>query len=183
MVTFKNRLFATYTNRETNGLTEVPEASARGTQTFALSQAHAPGFPLGVSEHPYYLGLSGACGSWTGTVACNRLLLAQSTFGIIWDVSERGQFDGNKQKRFAYGLTKPVGMIYHPESDFVFVAESGTGCIKAVPNAPETDMRFIPPVVTGFKEPRCVRFAKEGRTMFVCDMSSCCVWRIELRRY
>lgn len=175
MVVFKGELYATYTSKEDNGLTKVSP-----NKTFSLEHAHASSFPVGVSEHPYVIAGSAGCGHWTAVVAKEKLLFNQTTFGIIWDVTDKGEFNLDTHKRFAWGLNKPVGMIYNEQLDFLFVAESGSGQIKAIPSDGNMDMRFVTPLVVGLKEPRCVRFTKDGMTMFACDMSSCCVWKIEL---
>lgn len=72
--------------------------------------------------------------------------------------------------RFSAGATAKISRI---------TALTSSIAVKAVPPDGGMDMRYVPPIVSGLKEPRCVRFAPGTRTMFVCDMSACCVWRIE----
>ena len=45
------------------------------------------------------------------------------------------------------------------------------------PSKPK-NYHFDPPVVQGFKYPTCVRFSKDGKTMFVCDQADGVVWKV-----
>lgn len=173
---FKDQLLVSYTNWNDNGLVSI----GSGDSSFSDDHKAVYGFPIGVSEYPYVLAGSQACGHWTATVAKEKLIFSQTSFGILWDVSAFGKFDTAIHKRFAWGLNKPVGMIFNDHFNLLFVTESGAGTVKAIPTEGGADMRYIPPLVSGLKEPRCVRFAADNKTMFVCDMSACCVWRVEL---
>lgn len=178
MTLFKDELYVTYTSYEDNGLMK-----ASNTKSFSLEAAQASSFPVGVSEHPYFLAGSAGCGHWTAAVMGEKLIFSQTTFGILWDVTNQGKFSLDTHTRFAWGLNKPVGMIYNEKLNLLFVTESGSGSIKTIPSEGGIDMRFVPPVVVGLKEPRCVRFTPDGLTMFACDMASCCIWRIEFEVY
>lgn len=175
MVFHQGELLATYSSGQENGLTRVSKG-----KSFLNEDLHTQGFPSGVSYHPYVLARSTGCGSWTAVAFGDDLLLTQTTYGSIYRVGGPAKFAHDTHPRFARGLNKPVGMIYNEKDGLLYVAESGSGTVRAIPNSDNIDARYLPPVVSGLIEPRCVRFAPDGSSMYVCDTSACCVWKINL---
>lgn len=176
LLLYKDNLLATFTSETQNGLIKVNKPGSK----FLMEDVQVRNFPVGVSGYPYVLAGSKACGCWIVEATNSKLLFCQTTFGTIYDVTDQKTFEGSEHKKFAYGLDKPVGMINHPQTELLFIAESGSGTVRALPNDGDIDARFVPPIVTGLVAPRCVRFSKDGKTMYACDMSACCVWRIDL---
>ena len=177
LVAFGERVYATFSTEIENGLALSPKAESSAPTPFASA-----GFPNGLRETPYFLSSTnkeGECGCWTALGYDGHLLYLHAGLGMVFVVDDHDQYSP-QVPILARGLAKPLGMITNPTNGLLYVAERGSGSVKAVPKEKwGTDMRYVPPVVTGFKEPSCVRFSADGATMFVCDMVSCCVWRVE----
>jgi glucose/arabinose dehydrogenase len=173
IVEMDNALYAVYSTDTENGITAVDGSS------FAPETAHFGKFPNGSRDHPSYLPGMVACPSNWAALAFDdsRMLYVHSGLGAIYDVSKPGSFDTETPK-FAEGLHRPLGMIYQPVTNLLYVAERGTGSIKPVPKEGCLDMRFVPPVASGFRQPSCLRFSPDGTMMYVCDMAENVVWRV-----
>lgn len=150
------------------------------------------GFPRGVREtvDARMEGVEiGDCGSWSARSVGNRLLYLHSGLGIIFDLEDdEDEKQGKHFTRYstdipivAQGLKKPLGFIAQQVDgeDVLFVAERFGNAVKAVPpNSYGIDMRYVPPIATGFREPSCLRFSPDARNMYVCDFAGGAVWKV-----
>jgi DNA-binding beta-propeller fold protein YncE len=173
LVEREGTLHAVYATETENGV-----AVAVG-ETFTAENIHFGGFPNGSRDHPSYLPEVVACPSNWAALAFDqeRMLYVHSGLGAIYDVSNPGTF-GTETSKFAEGLNRPLGMTFNPTTNLLYVAERGTGSIKPMPQEGGLDMRFVPPVATGFRQPSCLRFSPDKTTMYVCDMADNVVWRV-----
>lgn len=176
LVTYGESVFATFSNEIENGLACLEEGGS-----FTDDSVRMRGFPNGLRETPYFLSPTneeGECGCWTALGYEGHLLYLHAGLGMVFVVDDHDRYSP-EVPILARGLVKPLGMITHPITGMLYVVERGSGSVKVVPKETwGTDMRYIPPVATGFKEPSCVRFSADGKAMYVCDMSACCVWRV-----
>lgn len=178
LLSFGESTFTTFSTELENGLAHITEG-----ESFTEDTIRVRGFPNGLRETPYFLSPSnreGECGCWTALGYHGHLLYLHAGLGMVFIVDGHNEYSP-ELPILARGLAKPLGMITHPTNGLLYVAERKAGSVKAVPSEIEgIDMRYVPPIVAGFKEPSCVRFTADGSSMFVCDMSACCVWRVEM---
>jgi hypothetical protein len=176
LLSYGESTFSTFSSERENGL-----ACMDNSPCFKPSTIRIGGFPNGVRETPYFLSPTnreGECGCWTALGYQGHLLYLHAGLGMVFAIDGHDRYSPDLPI-IARGLSKPLGMITHPLTGLLYVVERGSGSVKAIPSEVwGTDMRYIPPVATGFKEPSCVRFAHDGGSMYVCDMAACCIWRV-----
>lgn len=151
-------------------------------QPFLAEHRWAFGFPVGRSDLPYFVGTYKCPKNWAVDVFDGRLFFAHGLLGAIFDLTESTSFSNLMERggAWAWGLEKPLGMAVNPVDKCLYVAERGTGSVRRIPHD-GGDMRHVPPVVSGFLEPSCLRFTSDGLSLFVCDMYGCCVWKVTFR--
>ncbi len=171
---FRRRIFTSFSNDTMVGIAEVVPGECFTTE----KHAYVSNFPVVVTAEPYRK-LLGCGGHWTGGIKDDRLLLGHAALGAIFDVTPGGTFDELRNRRYAWGLTMPLGMTTDPLDGSVYVAERTTGVIKRIPHAGGYS-RFAEPILAGFQEPSCARFTPDGTYMYVCDRSWDTVYRVEL---
>ena len=183
LVAHDGEVYSTFSNVRENGLVRVVEG-----ESFSEDLILTRGFPRGVRETPDVRmeGVEvGDCGSWSARSVGDRLLYLHSGLGIIFDL-EHDDEEIRHHPRYsteipivAQGLKKPLGFIAHPNNGILFVAERFNNAVKAVPpDQYGVDMRYIPPVATGFREPSCLRFSPDAKDMYVCDFAGGVVWKV-----
>lgn len=175
LIEFQNRLLVSFSDNDMVGMAEV-----RPGGRYALDDAFVHGFPVVKTLEPYPA-LLGCGGSWTGVIIDDRLILAHSALGAIFDVTSGGSFDELRASRYAWGLTLPLGMTVDPIDANLYVTERGTGTIKRIPKTGGY-ARFAEVFIAGFSEPSCIRFMPDGSEAYVCDRSWNAVYRLELER-
>lgn len=170
---FGGQLYSTYSDDTQNGIVAIKEGEA-----FAEEHLYAHSFPNAAVEHaPYFDKPLARPQNWKSIAFEERFLYVHSALGTIYDVSSPATFSVGLP-RFAWGLDHPLGIIYHPVDDLLYVTERGTRSVKALPPTGGIDARLLPPIAAGFRSPSCVRFDRDG-AMFVCDMDGCSVWRVD----
>ncbi|MBI3032784.1 hypothetical protein HYY69_04875 [Candidatus Woesearchaeota archaeon] len=189
LVAHDGKVYSTFSNSRENGLVKVDEG-----KSFSDDLILTRGFPRGVRETPdaRMEGVEiGDCGSWSARSVGDRLLYLHSGLGIIFDL----EHDDEKVRHHrcystnipivAQGLYKPLGFTSQQINgqDVLFVAERFGHDIKVIPpDEYGVDMRYIPPVVTGFREPSCLRFSPSNlNEMYVCDFAAGVVWKITFK--
>src|SRR5262249_52411926 len=150
---FRGELYATFATDVQNGLARVG-----GSPQFSAADIYLGGFPNGQSSLPPYAVRAKPCPKkWNAAVLEETLLYSQGALGTIYDVtSPVGALIDIP--RVVTDLIDPVGMIFNPVDRLLYVAEGGTGSVKAFPINAITNARFVLPVATGFQDPSCVRF-------------------------
>jgi len=184
LVSHGGQVYSTFSNVRENGLVKIVEGGE-----FSEGLMLVRGFPRGVREtaDARMEGVEiGDCGSWSARSVGDRLLYLHSGLGIIFDLENEAS--GEHFERYstdipivAQGLNKPLGFIAQEVDgeDVLFVAERFGHAVKAVPpKSYGIDMRYIPPVATGFREPSCLRFSPDAKEMYVCDFAGGVVWKV-----
>jgi sugar lactone lactonase YvrE len=100
--------------------------------------------------------------------------------GTIFDLTEKSSYSAMIEKgdrRFAWGLGSPLGMHANPVDKLMYVVDTTRGCLYQLPKE-GGNMRFAPAMATGFIEPYCVRWHRDGKYAFVCDKRAGAVFRI-----
>lgn len=135
--------------------------------------------------------LSG-CNKWEVVVPAGMdlLIFGHGSLGKLYNASDGGDFIHLEQNKvLVKGLNEPIGMIYNKIDQNLYIVESKTADIKSV-NLEELkiakdsheplDLRLRTPVVSGFYEPRCVRFSEDGKIMYVCDITAGVIWKTKI---
>jgi hypothetical protein len=174
LVEFKGELYTSFSNNQHVGIAKV----VPGERFNVEKHAFVYNFPVVVTMEPYRL-LLGCGGSWQTTMMDGRLILGHAALGALFDVTSGGSFDELREKRYAWGLTQPLGMIIDPIDGNMYVCERSTGVIKRIPRDGGYS-RFAEPFLAGFSEPSCIRFTAEGTRAYVCDRAMDTVYRVEL---
>jgi len=177
---YQGDLYSTFSDHRQNGLLNVEILRNTGCVEDATTIA---GFPNGLREMPYFLSPTqeqGECGSWTALGVGDQFLYLHAGLGAVYNVKGFARYSVDVPI-ICRGLNKPLGMLVHPKTGYLFVVERGGGTVKVVPKSQfATDMRYVPPIAAGFREPSCLRFSADGQTMFVCDVGACCIWRVDI---
>lgn len=174
-IEFQGNLYVSWSSDTMVGMAKItPDAEFESEET---SFVH--GFPVVLASEPYPQ-LKGCGGDWTGTDYNDvQLFLGHSGLGAIFDVTNGGSFNELRARRFAWGLNMPLGMIADPIDGNVYVTERMSGVIKRIPHSGGYS-RFAAPLLSGFRDPNCIRFTRDGTCAFICDRAVGTVYRIEL---
>ena len=172
LVEFDGRVFVSFYEDGAVGIVEVREG-----HTFRSSDAIVHDFPCVYRVEPFP-SPEAYGGSWATTAFGNRLLMSHSELGSIFDVSKGGSYSQLRHDRFAWGLSAPGGMIGDPYFDELYVCERRLGAVRRITKGGYA--RFARSLVTGFKEPSCIRFSSDGSQAFVVDKSWGAIYRVEL---
>jgi hypothetical protein len=175
LTVYRDQLLTTFSDERQNGIARVSEPPS------SAEHVYFGGFPNGNHEHPPYISLGACPTNWKTIAFDDRLLYAHSSLGAVYDISEPGSFSIDTPK-FLEGLKRPLGMIFDEATGLLYVTDRGGGSVKPAPREGGVNMRFIAPVATGFGQPSCVRLDPLKPTMYVCDMTECVIWSVELRR-
>lgn len=165
MTIFKDELYAVYSDDEENGLVKITG------DKFSKSHIFSGGYPNTTHNLPYFNTVDGGdCGSWAAVAMGDRLLYTVAGNGTIYDVTEGKSFN-KKNGEFITGLNNPLGSWYVPQFGHIFIAERNSGNIKVIP---ETGgyAKYYPAILTGLKQPSCLRFAPDLKAMYVCDFAN-----------
>lgn len=173
LLEFQNRLLVSYSDNHNVGMAEIKPG-----QTYTPDDDFVRGFPVVKTLEPYPA-LLGCGGKWAIAGMKNKVLLGHAALGAIFDVTAGGNFDELRTRRYAWGLTLPLGVVNDPIDGNVYVVESSTGVIKRIPQAGGY-ARFAEPFIAGFAEPSCIRFMPDGSEAYVCDRAWNAVYRLEL---
>ena len=174
LVEFKGELYTSFSNNQHVGIAKV----VPGERFNVEKHPFVYNFPVVVTMEPYRL-LLGCGGSWQTTMMDGRLILGHAALGALFDVTSGGSFDELREKRYAWGLTQPLGVIIDPIDGNMYVCERSTGVIKRIPRDGDY-CRFAEPFLAGFSEPSCIRFTADGTRAYVCDRAMDTVYRVEL---
>jgi hypothetical protein len=190
LISFGGEVYCTFSGGEEAGPVQLENGLVRMVEGGCFSEdlIRVRSFPNGLREMPYVMNetgnKTGDCGCWTAVGYQGRMLYLHAGLGAVFDITDHTEYCP-AMPYLAKGFKKPLGMITHPTNGHLYVAERGGECVKVVPHdaAPITnpyDMRYLPPVACGFKEPTCVRFTPDGKHMRVCDFATGYVWNVEL---
>ena len=135
-------------------------------------------FPVVIQSEPYPH-LAGCGGSWGGT-GVTAMFFSHYALGAVFDVTAGGNYEDFREKRFAWALNGPLGMISDPLDNDLYVVEKGSGVIKRIPKTGGYS-RFAQPLIAGFQEPSCIRFLPDGSAAYVCDRAWGAVFRLDLK--
>jgi DNA-binding beta-propeller fold protein YncE len=174
LLEFGDSLYVSYSNNAMAGVTKVTPGGS-----FSLDRrTYVQDFPVVRTMEPYRA-QAGCGGSWATVLKDGRFMFGHAALGAIFDVTEGGTYDELRERRYAWGLTLPLGMTVDPLDANLYVAERSTGIIKRIPHAGGYS-RFAEPLLAGFQEPSCVRFTPDGAQAYVCDRGVDAVYRLEL---
>lgn len=165
--------YTSFSNNEMVGIAEVTPG-----ESFSEDAVFVWGFPVVITAEPFRV-LMGCGGSWPQILMSGKILLAHSALGAIFDVTPGGGFEDLRERRWAWGLSLPLGMTVDPLDSDLYVTERITGAIRRI--GPEGGYaRFAQPVLAGFQDPSCIRFNREGTAAYVCDRALDTVYRVDL---
>lgn len=173
LVEFEERIFTSFSDNQMVGITDIVPGSR-----FSDDSLYVWDFPVVVTAEPYRWHM-GCGGSWPGMPMAGKFLLGHAGLGAVFDVTGGGSYEELRERRFAWGLTLPLGMAVDPTDEDLYVAERGTGTIKRIGHDGGY-ARFAQPLIAGFQDPSCIRFAADGKRAFVCDRAVDAVYRLEL---
>ncbi|MCQ6277553.1 hypothetical protein JMM81_22105 [Bacillus sp. V3B] len=199
--TLNGNIYATEQNELSN--LELSEITG-GEGVVSESQPIVTGIPVtplpGLEGLSPYIDMqdvigSTKCGSWTiaiptdidfgypsnGFSRSGGLYLSCSVLGQIIKVPKEGgnYFDLiDKGHLFAWGLDFSGGMIMNRNDGLIYVTQPLKGTVMAVDPNDKRDYRFDPPVVKGLSMPTCVRFSPDGKSMFICSMTTGTIWKV-----
>jgi len=178
LVEFRDKLYTTFSNVSQVGMAHVEP----GEQFSEERHAFVSGFPSVLTTEPYRD--MRACNvSWTGLKTDDdQLLFAHGALGAIFNVTMGGTYAELRDRKYAWGLTMPLGMIVDPLDHNIYVCERSTGTIKRIARDGGYS-RFAEPLVAGFQDPSCIRFTPDGARAYVCDRALDAVYRIELEHH
>lgn len=181
LISYQGDLYCTFSTDRENGLVHVEEGGS-----FSWDHVRIRGFPNGLRSIPYFRTpdqKSGSCGCWTAIGYEGRLVYIHAGLGMVFDVTEHKQYSV-EVPIIARGLKGPMGLFQNPGNRHLYVAERDGGSIKAIPHDAlargGADMRWIPPIATGFKEPSCLRFSLDSTRALICDFGSSAIWTAKL---
>jgi DNA-binding beta-propeller fold protein YncE len=168
------KIFVSYSNDEWAGVVEVVPGSGFSADepTFVHS------FPVVKTMEPFR-SQTGCGGSWATTLKDGRFMFGHAALGAIYDVTDGGHFYELRDKRYAWGLQQPLGMIIDPLDGNLYVCERYSGVIKRIPHSGGY-ARFAEPLMAGFQEPSCIRFTADGKHAYVCDRALDTVYHLDL---
>jgi DNA-binding beta-propeller fold protein YncE len=173
LIEFEDSIFTSFSDNQMVGITDV----VPGGQ-FDDDSLYVWDFPVVVTAEPYRWHM-GCGGSWPSMPMAGKFLLGHAGLGAVFDVTGGGSYEELRERRFAWGLTLPLGMAVDPRSEDLYVAERSTGTIKRIGHDGGY-ARFAQPLIAGFQDPSCIRFAADGERAFVCDRAVDAVYRLEL---
>ncbi|MEM6516456.1 MAG: hypothetical protein AAF688_09770 [Bacteroidota bacterium] len=172
MTVFKNELYAVYSNEKENGLVKV------NGKSFSEDDIFSGGYPNTSHNLPYFNSVEGGnCGSWAAVALGNRLLYTVAGNGTIYDVTEGKNYDVKGGGEYITGLNNPLGSWYVPQFGYLFIAERNSGNIKIMPEKGGY-AKYYPAILTGLKQPSCLRFSPDLKAMYVCDFANNAVMKI-----
>jgi len=153
-----------------------------GEQFTEERHAFVSGFPSVLTTEPYRYMM--ACNQTWGGVKTDddQLLFIHGALGAIFNVTMGGTYTELRDRKFAWGLTTPLGMIVDPLDHNIYVCERSTGTIKRIARDGGYS-RFAEPLVAGFQDPSCIRFTPDGARAYVCDRAVDAVYRVELEHH
>lgn len=172
VVEFGERVFVSYFERGSLGIVEIEPG-----ERFHAERSLVRAFPCATTAEPFPQ-VEAYGGSWPAARRGDQLLLGHSALGTVWDVTGGGTFDELREKRYAWGLNAPGGMIADPLDDELYLVERRTGVVRRI--AEPGYARFAPPLIAGFQEPSCLRFTVDGSELYVADKAWGAIYRVEL---
>lgn len=173
LVQFNGKVYTSFSDNTMVGMVEVIPGTA-----FDINQVFVRDFPVVLTSEPYPH-MIGCGGSWPDEVRGTDLLLGHRGLGAVFNVTAGGSFATLRTSLYAWGFTTPLGLKTDPIDGNLYVVEQTTGAIKYVEPGGGYS-RFSRPLMTGFREPSCIRFTPDGTAAYVCDRALGAVYRMSL---
>ncbi|QXJ32322.1 YncE family protein [Saccharolobus shibatae] len=184
LAVYHNEIYATFSTQTESGIVKI------GKNEEVIR--HVTGFPVVPSMWSKIYKLISPCNKWETppTADLDILIFGHGGLGKLYDASHGGDFNYLERSNvLVNGLSEPIGMIYNRHDKNLYVVESKGADVKSVSLeelkiARDThepiDLRLRAPIVSGFYEPRCVRFSDDGKIMYVCDIAAGVIWKVKI---
>ncbi|ADB87474.1 hypothetical protein [Saccharolobus islandicus] len=184
LAVYHNEIYSTFSTQIESGIVKI----GKNGEVIRF----VTGFPVVYSIWSKIYKLISPCGNWQIPLPeeMDILIFSHGGLGKLYDISQGGDFNYLEQNSLLVkGLNEQIGMIFNKHDKNLYIVESKGADVKSVSleelkiardKHEPIDLRFRVPIVSGFYEPRCVRFSEDGKIMYVCDIAAGVIWKIRI---
>ena len=184
-----DRLFASEDNGGRSGWISDVTRGGKRARKYISNLPSRPGMP-GItpinswSERWERFAAAKCIKDWEDNGDGNQHYIAVGVLGQIFDVTHNKRATDystllkRKDTLIAWDLNRVGGIKTHPKTSQIYACEPEAGNIVKIDPKARRNYRFDPPVVRGLNFPTCVRFSRDGGTMYVCGQGDGVIWRI-----